>query len=107
MQSEPVQQELVGRVVSVQHTGHGPNSGEITIGILAQGAEEPMNVYIGIMPDTAREPAPKPDVSYAIEQGVYAAYMNMALTALTSGRKLAVSYVIHDKERVVGMLLRA
>ena len=59
---------------------------------------EVVHVFAAVMNDQHTQ--------HAIENGVFASYMSMALAAMTTGRKLRVSYLAVDKPRINGMMIR-
>jgi hypothetical protein len=95
----PIQKEIVGTVVRIDNSGIGPNSGEITLVIVPENSAAVVEVFAGIM-DSGQS-------QHGIENGVYAAFLNMALAALTTGRKLRVSYIEADKPRFYSMTILA
>lgn len=96
MNGGPVQQAVTGAVIRFDCSGIGPNSGELTL-VVQQANGEIVEVFAGIM-DSNRSPD-------AVENGVYSSYANMALAALTTGRKLQIKYLSHDKPRINGMTI--
>lgn len=99
MNGGPVQKEVVGTVARIDSSGIGLNSGEMTLVIAPEGGGGVVLVFAGIMDDNHGP--------HGIEHGVYASYFSMAIAAMTTGRKLTVSYIVADKPRVYGMSLIA
>ena len=99
MNGGPIQKEVVGTVVRVDNSGIGPNSGEITLVMVPENSTAVVEVFAGIMDSNHGV--------HGLENGVYAAFMSMALAALTTGRKLRVSYIEADKPRFYGMTILA
>jgi len=94
----PAAQLVVGAVAGVDLTGIGPNSGEITLIIQPDNSPNVVEVFAAIM-DSSHS-------TYSLETGVYASYVSMALAAMSTGRKLQVSYLALDKLRINGMSIR-
>lgn len=107
MNGGPVREEVVGTVIRIDSSGIGPNSGEITLVILPENSTKVVEVFAGIIPDPDRDPDPHHNHPYLLENGVYAAHMNVALAALTTGRKLRVGYIVADKPRFHGLTILA
>lgn len=97
MNGGPVPQVVSGVVTGVDLSGFGPNSGEMTLNI--QPDNKPLvQVFAGIMNDQ--------HTPTSIENGMFAAYVNMALTAMTTGRTLSLTYLAEDKLRINWMTIR-
>jgi hypothetical protein len=94
MNGGPVPVTVSGDVQRLDCTGIGPNSGEITIVLLPEGGGKIVEVFAGINPS-----------SNGNEQGVYASYVSIALSAMATGRKLACTYQVRDKARITGMTI--
>ena len=95
MNGAPDTFQVKGVVQSLDATGIGPNSGEITLVIQPDGGPI-VEVFAGILGST--DPGPN-----GLEQGVYASYVNVALAAMTSGRQLLCTYLKLDKYRINGL----
>jgi hypothetical protein len=83
-----------GRVVGIDLSGIGPNSGEVTLVIKPDG-EAICEVFAGIMPEP---PAPRDE--YGIEPGVFAAYVSMAVMAYATKTNVTCEYLRVDKNRM-------
>ena len=92
MNGRPASILITGMVQGLDATGIGPNSGEITF-IIKTDAGPVVEVFAGILGSS------NPSAN-GIEQGVYASYVSIALTAMTTGRSLTCSYLPLDKYRV-------
>ena len=98
MNGGPVPQTVTGIVTHIDCSGIGPNSGEITL-VIQPASGGVVEVFAGIISN--------PGTATGIEDGVYSSYMSMALSAMTSGRNLKVSYLVYDKPRINGMTILA
>jgi hypothetical protein len=97
MNGVPVQ-EVVGKITTIQATGLGRNSGEITIAIQPSGAAL-VEVFVGVMPDS------NPNDPTGTLPGPYASYVTIAVAAMTSGQQVRCRYQQADKNRVSGLQL--
>jgi hypothetical protein len=97
MNGKPASIVITGMVLGLDASGIGPNSGEITF-IIKTDAGPVVEVFAGILGSS------NPSAN-GIEQGVYASFVTVALTAMT-GRKLSCSYLPLDKYRVNNMSIR-
>ena len=84
---------VVGSVASIQLSGFGPNSGELTLTLKA--GNETVQVFAGII-DAGRHPN-------GIEHGVFAGYISIASLAMTANRQVRCSYLERDKLRINGL----
>ena len=98
MNGKPKSVEITGKVQGLEASGIGPNSGEITF-IIKTDAGPVVEVFAGIVGSS------NPSAN-GIEQGVYASFVAVALSAMTTGRKISCSYLALDKYRVNGMSIR-
>jgi hypothetical protein len=99
MNGKPASIEITGMVLGLDASGIGPNSGEITF-VIKTDAGPVVEVFAGILGSSN----PSAD---GIEQGVYASFVTIALTAMTTGRSLRCSYLPLDKYRVYNMSIRS
>ena len=79
-----------GFVTQLQLSGFGPNSGEITLGI-TQDDGSFIQVFGGIISQTPTE--------NGLEDGVFAAFVNLATIAYVHKRRVQCTYVSKDKLR--------
>jgi hypothetical protein len=97
MNGNPVSITVKGTVQRLDTTGIGPNSGETTL-VIKPDDGPVVEVFAGILGSS--NPS-----NHGIEQGVYAAYVQTALAAMTSGRQLSSTYVSLDKNRITGLTI--
>ncbi len=85
----PFAQLVVDTVAGIDLSG--PNSAEVTLLIQPENSVDVVAVFAAIID--------------SLEKGA-SSYENMALTAMSTGRKLEVSYLVGDKPRINGMNIR-
>ena len=88
-----------GTVQKLALSGIGPNSGEITLAIMTPEGEV-VEAFGGVMSDAGHQ-------DRALESGVFAGYLTLALGALNSGRPLTITYQTLDIPRISGMSIDA
>lgn len=89
MHRTPVAQLVIGTVAGIDLSGS--NSAEVTLLIQPENRDDVVAVFAAIID--------------GLEKGA-SSYVNMALTAMSTGRKLEVSYLVGDKPRINGMNIR-
>jgi hypothetical protein len=93
-----------GTVAGLVLSWIGINSGEMTLSINLDGGGLGQ-AFAGILPS---EPPSSDHPTWqqtALENGVYAAYVQMALVAHATGRKVQCDYIVYDKNRIYGLTL--
>ena len=95
---------FTGTVAGIVLSGRGINSGEMTLSINLDGGGTGQ-AFAGIIPSEPPSPDHTEWKQYALENGVYAAYVQMALVAHATGRRVQCDYIMFDKERIYGLRL--
>jgi hypothetical protein len=84
---------IKGKITSINVSGFGPNSGELTIHIGPHG----QNVYAGILDQNHHQDG--------IEHGVFAGFVAIATLALGTRATIECTYLEKDKPRITSLLI--